>query len=143
MRTIRKPLMSYASKKTFLDEHGELLPTMTEQSHKNGTMVENIIAQYDRTGLILHVNQATASYGDFTEVNEYQESLNLVIEADNAFNALPAAVRKEFANDAGAFFEFATNPANAERMYELGLAVKPKEEKPIEVVVKNTSKDAE
>lgn len=125
---IRKPYdgKRYKSQLVFLDAEGEYLePVITEQCHKDACDVDNIIRQYDRTGLITHVNQAVANYGDFTLVNEYQESLNMVIQADNAFMDLPAKVRSRFGNDAGAFFEFATDPANSDEMVKLGLADAP------------------
>ena len=99
--------------------------TMTEQSHKDRCSVVNIMKQYDRTGLITHVNRATASYGDFTTVNEYQESLNMVIKAQDAFADIPSDIRERFNNDPGAFFEFATNPENREEMVSMGLADAP------------------
>lgn len=110
---------------SFLDEDGNPLPTPTQQHFKAETEINNILRKYDKTGLITHVNNATAQYGDFTEVNEYQESLNRVIAAQDAFMALPSAVRKRFANDPGEFFEFATNPENAAEMVAMGLAEAP------------------
>jgi phage internal scaffolding protein len=112
---------------SFLDEEGNPLSTPTQQHMKAEVDINNILRQYDRTGLITHVNNATAQYGDFTEVNEYQESLNRVIAAQDAFAALPSNVRKRFANDPGEFFEFATNPDNFDAMVELGLAERPSE----------------
>lgn len=106
----------------FVDENGDLLPTITQQHCKNDCDVNHILKKYDQTGLITHVNRSVAQYGDFTEVNEYQESLNMVINAQNAFAELPSDIRKQFNNDPGAFFEFATNPANTQRMIEMGLA---------------------
>lgn len=94
----------------------------TEQHHKDACDVGQILARYDKTGLITHVSAATARYGDFTQANEYQESLNMVIRAQDAFDQLPAKVRKRFDNDPGAFFEFATDPANLDEMVSLGLA---------------------
>lgn len=93
-----------------------------EQHHKDMCDISNIIKQYDRTGLITHVTRAVQDYGDFTAINEYQESLNTVIAAQEAFDELPSAIRKHFGYDPGAFFEFATNPANHEQMVEFGLA---------------------
>ena len=96
----------------FTDIDGNPLPTPTQQHAKAECDINNILRQYDRTGLITHINTATAQYGDFTEVNEYQESLNMVMNAQEAFMALPSAIRKQFENDPGQFFEFATNPEN-------------------------------
>ena len=95
---------------------------MTEQHHKQDCDINYILKKYDRTGLITHVNTATAQYGDYTEVNEYQESLNMVIAAQASFMELPSEIRKRFGNDPGSFFEFATNPENADEMVKMGLA---------------------
>lgn len=110
---------------SFLDEEGNPLPSMTQQHMKQETDINHIIKKYDKTGLITHVNNAVAQYGDFTQANEYQEALNRVINAQNSFHALPAEIRKRFFNDPGEFFEFATDPANAEEMYHMGLAEAP------------------
>lgn len=97
--------------------------TNVEQHHKDLCDVTNILKQYDRTGLITHVTKAVQDYGDFTTVNEYQESLNTVIAAQEAFQELPSAIRQQFGYDPGAFFEFATNPANGQAMIDMGLAL--------------------
>lgn len=110
---------------SFLDEEGNPLPTMTQQAFKAECEINNILRKYDKTGLITHVSGAVAQYGDFSEVNEYQESLNMVINAQNAFMALPSDIRKRFGNDPGAFFEFATDPSNNDEMVRLGLAQAP------------------
>lgn len=120
---------------SFLDENGDQAQGLTEQSHKNMCGIENIIRQYDKTGLITHVNNAVANYGDFTEVNEYRESLDLVREADEAFLGLPSEIRKKFDYDPGQFFEFATNPENKDELVALGLAEKPIEITPTEVKI--------
>lgn len=122
MTKIRKAYEKHERKSiSFIDDEGNH-DGMTEQHHKSAVDINNIIRQHDRTGIITHVNRSVASYGDYTEVNEYQECLNRVIAADNAFSALPAHVREKFKNDPGEFFEFATNPENHDEMVELGLA---------------------
>ena len=89
---------------SFVDEFGEAKIGRCKQSFKGQCDINNVLKGYDKTGLITHVNSATAEYGDFTVVNEYQENLNMVIAAEAAFSELPSLVRKKFANDAGAFF---------------------------------------
>lgn len=108
------------------DEHGEPLPSMTQQQFKDESDINNVIRKYDKTGLITHVSAIQAHYGDFTEVNEYQEALNIVMKAQNDFASLPAKIRNRFHNDPGEFVEFITNPDNLDEMVELGLAKKPK-----------------
>lgn len=112
--------------------------SMCEQHHKNDCDINNILKKYDSSGLITHVNNSTAQYGDFTEVNEYQQSLQQVINAQAAFDELPSEIRKQFANDPGLFFEFATNPNNVDKMIEFGLAhAREVEEKPKKEAVAN------
>jgi len=106
-----------------LDEDGNVV-SLTKVAHKDECDVNNVLRRYDQTGLITHVNTAVARYGDFSEINEYQESLNLVIEAQQSFGALPSAIRERFANNPGKFLEFVTNPANIDEMCDLGLAEK-------------------
>lgn len=128
---------------SFLDEEGEQKTGLTEQHHKKDCDINHILRTYDKTGLITHVNTAQAHYGDFTIVNEYQESLNLVMAAQEDFLAMPADIRKKFDNDPGQFMEFVTNPDNLDEMRELGLAVKAAPEKVQKVEVINpTQSDA-
>ena len=115
---------------------------LTEQNHRDACDVHHIVRRYDQTGLIQHVNTAVAQYGDFTEVNEYQESLNTVIRAQDAFDQLPAKIRAKFNNDPGEFFEFATNPDNLQEMIDLGLAEKMAEPQPMKVEVINKDEPA-
>lgn len=99
--------------------------SLTQQSHAAAADVRNIIKQYDRTGLIANVNKGISQYGDYSEINEYQEALNMVIEANESFEQIPSHIREQFSNNAGLFFEFATDPKNSEKMIEMGLKDKP------------------
>lgn len=99
--------------------------SLTQQSHAQAADVRNIIKQYDRTGLIANVNKGIAQYGDYSEVNEYAESLNMVRQANESFAQLPSHIREQFNNNAGLFFEFATDPKNSEKMIEMGLKKAP------------------
>jgi phage internal scaffolding protein len=108
------------------DPQGE---SLTQQHFKKATDIVEIIKKHDRTGIIEHVARGVAQYGDYSEVNEYREALDMVNNANASFMELPASIRQMFGNDAGAFFEFATDPKNETKMQELGLAEKP----PVEV----------
>jgi Chlamydia-phage Chp2 scaffold (Chlamy_scaf). len=110
------------SKIMFLDKNGEPEVTKTVQSEKDRTEINNVIRRYNKTGLIDHVAKGRAMYGDFTEINEYQENLNMIMKAEASFAALPSEIRKKFDNDPGQFFEFATNPENEQKLVEMGLA---------------------
>jgi len=109
-------------KLSFLDQDGNPLPSKTKQCHKKECDINNIIKQYDKRGLITHVNQAAKQYGDYSEINEYKVNLEMVIKAQQSFDGVPSEIRKQFANDPGLFFEFVTNPENQDQMVEMGLA---------------------
>lgn len=109
--------------------------SLTQQHFAKDADVRNIIKQYDRTGLIANVQRGVAQYGDYSEINEYRESLDMVNRANDNFMQLPAELREMFGNDAGSFFEFATNPENDEKLIELGLKEAP-------VVIAETPKKA-
>lgn len=96
--------------------------SLTQQQFKEETDIKTIIKKYDRTGILSHVQKGVAQYGDYSNVNEYREYLDFVNTANENFMALPAEVRLKFNNDAGEFFEFATNPENHQKMVEMGLA---------------------
>ncbi|AXH76220.1 MAG: internal scaffolding protein [Microviridae sp.] len=99
--------------------------SLTQQSHAAAADVRNIIKQYDRTGLIANVNKGIAQYGDYSEINEYAEALNMVRSANESFAEIPSHIREQFNNNAGLFFEFATDPKNSEEMIQMGLATAP------------------
>ena len=99
--------------------------SLTQQSHASAADVRNIIKQYDRTGLIANVNKGIAQYGDYSEINEYAEALNMVREANESFATIPSHIREQFNNNAGLFFEFVTDPKNSEKMIEMGLKKAP------------------
>lgn len=110
--------------------------SLTQQHFAHEADVRNIIKQYDKTGLIANVQRGVAHYGDYSEVNEYREALDLVNDANNMFAELPAQLREMFQNNAGTFLEFATNPQNENKMIELGLKEAPVQEEP-PVMAKN------
>jgi len=99
--------------------------SLTQQHFAQEADIKTIIKKHDRTGIISHVARGVAHYGDYSEVNEYREALDMVNSANASFLELPSEVRAMFSNDAGEFFEFATNPKNAEKMVQLGLAEAP------------------
>jgi phage internal scaffolding protein len=99
--------------------------SLTQQHFAQEADIKTIIKKHDRTGIISHVARGVAHYGDYSEVNEYREALDMVNSANASFNELPAELRKLFDNDAGAFFEFATDPKNEEKMIQMGLKEAP------------------
>lgn len=101
-------------------------PSMTKQQFAQESNINFIVAKYRQTGLLEHVAKHKGEYGEFTQM-DYHTALNALHAAQDMFNSIPADIRKEFNNDPGEFVAFASDPANQERIYELGLAERPYE----------------
>jgi len=98
--------------------------TRTHQSFKEECDINTIMRKYERGQLIEHVNRYQGDYGDYTNVpQDYAACLAQVADAGEMFQTIPAAIRERFGNDPGRFLAFAEDPANAESMVQLGLAV--------------------
>jgi phage internal scaffolding protein len=93
---------------------------LTEQSHKKQCDMNVILADYARTGLIKHAKQHEGRYDDVT-TQDFQEAMFIVKNAENMFNALPAAVRKQFEGRPEQFLDFVQNPDNKEQMASMGI----------------------
>jgi len=111
--------------KPFVDADGVQLVGRTKQSFKQECDINNILKQYKETGLITHLNQKQKMYGDFITPDDYQESLNILQEAQQAFDDLPALVRKRFDNDPAKFLAFVSDPTNQAEALDLGLTIPP------------------
>lgn len=97
------------------------LPSKTKQAFKDECDINNIVARYKRTGAIDHFAEHGPQYGDFTGPT-FTDAMNTVTAANRMFQDLPANLRKRFENDPVQFLDFVQDPANAEEMYQLGLA---------------------
>lgn len=94
----------------------------THSEFREACDINNIMAGYRRTGRFEHVSTAISQFGDFSHVPDYQTALTAVQAAQNAFLQQPARIRAEFENDPARFVAFCTDPANTDRLVELGLA---------------------
>lgn len=96
-------------------------PSVTQQCHKAECDIHNILRKYDKTGLITHINNNSASYDDFTSAADYHAAMNVIAEASSAFASLPSELRLQFNNDPGSFMEFIHNDENYDEAVKLGL----------------------
>lgn len=98
----------------------------TQQQFKEEADINTLVRRFGLTGK-LPDNVRVPVTGDFTDVKDFQTSLNAVINAQNSFMELPSAIRKRFANDPQALMEFMANPDNRDEAIKLGLVSKPAE----------------
>lgn len=108
---------------------GELVkePSMTRQEFVAECDINNIIREYQVTGIFRHINEQAqkGAFLDLPEPMDYQQALQVAIDAQAAFAALPAKVRNRFDNDPAQFLAFLHDPANKEEAIKLGLAEAP------------------
>lgn len=104
-------------------------PSRTVHAPKDQHDINVIMAKYKKTGQLPNVVTRSGVYADMTEMPSYQEALQTVIEANNAFDMLPARVRAKFDNNPQKLMDWLSKPENTKEAIELGLRVpnKPKE----------------
>lgn len=91
--------------------------------------INTIVRRFGLTGT-LPQGVRMPTYGDFTGVSDYREALDVIMQADDSFYAMPADVRSRFDNDPAKFVDFCSDPANLEEARKLGLA--PSAESPVD-----------
>lgn len=95
--------------------------SLTQQNMAEETDINNIMAKYEKTGLISHVNRFQGDYTDYTEAPEdLHDAMNRVMAAQEMFMTLPANLRKEYENSPAKFLEFVDN-ATDEELHKAGL----------------------
>ncbi|QCQ84745.1 internal scaffolding protein [Blackfly microvirus SF02] len=112
------------------DPHsGELtyLPSMTKQEFQFECDINNVIKSFSQTGMFKHVSARAAqgSYQDLPDSFDFQESLNQVQSARDAFMTLPSKIRSRFGNDPAQFLSFMHDPENVDEIRTLGLTRPP------------------
>lgn len=117
------PIKTHYCIKTHSSTFATTGPSLTKQSHAKECDINQIMLKWQKTGMIDHRNVYQGQYGDFTNTpDDYHESMNAVISANEMFESLPAKIRLRFGNDPGQFLDFVGDPENADEMIKLGLA---------------------
>lgn len=98
---------------------------ITKQSSKAECDIHNILKQYQRTGIITHVQSARPTYEDLPDSMDYQQALNTIMEADEAFFNLPAKVRDHFKNDPALLLAAFGDPSQRQALTDFGLLQAP------------------
>lgn len=116
--------------------------SLARQEFKDEADINVLMKRYKTHGVMPTMRVGEPRYLDCSEVPDFQAAMQLVIDAENAFLTLPAAVRKEFGNDHVAFVEYASDPENIGQMREWGLAPPEKApDAPMRVEVVNPAND--
>lgn len=98
------------------------LPSLTRQEFADEADINNLMAKYEKTGILPTVNFKNPAFLDVSDVPDFQTALDFVAKAETAFMSLPARVRASFDNSAAQFINYAENPENLDQMRDWGLA---------------------
>lgn len=98
---------------------------LTQQSAKDECDINMIVESAKRGADISHLNRRTPMYGDFRNLPDYREALDIVNKANAAFMSMDAFVRERFANDPARMIEFLQDPKNRDEAVRLGLVNPP------------------
>lgn len=98
--------------------------SMTKQSFADEVDINKILARFDKTGMISHLNQGQPFYGDVSEIADYQTALNVVHQAETLFGQMSAEIRERFGNDPALMIKFLDDPQNLQEAIDLGMVVK-------------------
>lgn len=108
-------------------------PSMTQQQFKEESDINFIMARYQKTGVLVDpLTQTTRKpmFDDFSELGDFRDHQQAVIEAQEMFMALPSRLRARFSNDPAELLQWLSDPANKDEAIELGLMTNPLVETP-------------
>lgn len=112
---------AYGDKESPVVDCGGLEKSRTKQSQSDECDINKLMAKYQHTGQLTHINRSIASYGDFSTTDDYLSASLKLMAADRAFAELPAPIRAKFANNPKNFVAFVEDGDNYEEAFKMGL----------------------
>ena len=105
-----------------------------KQSFAEEVDINTIVRRFHLTGE-LPSDVRVPQYGDFEAVFDFHSAMNVVAEAREAFDRMPADVRARFHNEPQEFLTFVLDEQNRAEAVKLGVVVKPEAEPEVKPVV--------
>ena len=99
---------------------GRSVDSMTQQQFKDECDINLIVERARKSGFI-NVPSEQPIYGDFADVGDFIEAQNLIAQASQYFDGLPANIRARFSNSPAEFLRFINDEANVDEAVSLGL----------------------
>ena len=103
-------------------------PSMTIQSAADETDINVMMSRYQKTGSFhgsTNIPSVRPQFGDFVDVPEYQNAMNILVQAHDQFASLPANIRDRFGNSPENYLAFLSDSSNKEEAIKLGLVNPP------------------
>ena len=96
-------------------------PSLTQQHFKDECDINLIIKRFTKNDLALMAMMSDMHYGDYSTPVDFHDAMNIVIRAQEQFEALPSSVRDKFDNDPAKMLDFVSKKENIEESVKLGL----------------------
>jgi len=106
-------------------------PGLTQQHFRKEANINSIMRKYTKTGILVDAGKpmrGAPQFGVFDQF-DFLESQNKVVQAKQAFMALPARIRQRFANNPAQLLEFIGDEKNRAEAIAIGLIQEQKAEK--------------
>ncbi|AXH75554.1 MAG: internal scaffolding protein [Microviridae sp.] len=95
-------------------------PTRAKQAFIEECDINTIVRRFRVSGE-LPSGVRMPSYGDFSQVVDFQSAMNAIALAHEAFDQMPADIRFRFHNDPAEFVAFCSDDKNRDEAVKLGL----------------------
>jgi len=96
-------------------------PGVTKQADLKESDINLIFKRFEKSGQLPNMILKNPTYGDYSNVPDYQESINIVRHAEEQFLNLDVQIRNRFENDPAKFLGFVNDPKNMDEMEQMGL----------------------
>lgn len=101
----------------------------TKQNFAKECDINVILKKYKKQGVSIPIGMdPNATFGDFSDIGDYQTMFARLEEANKMFMSLPAETRYKFGNDVSNLLQFIQDDNNIAEAMELGILPKPKQE---------------
>ena len=102
-------------------------PSLTQQEFKESCDINNILAKFSVQAQALGVDpsllmpQDQGTYGDFSNLDDFQTAQNKIAFLNDQFSNLPSDVRRKFGDDLNTFISAISDPNRIDELGELGV----------------------
>lgn len=102
-------------------------PSLTQQEFKDSCDINNILAKFSVQARALGVEpsqlmpQDQGTYGDFSNLDDFQTAQNKIAFLNDQFSNLPSDVRRKFGDDLNTFMSALSDPNRIDELGDLGV----------------------
>jgi len=98
-------------------------PSLTKQADHDRACIHRVLENAARTGILPLKNVEPVYNGNeaIPNVDSYHDAMNVIVSAQQQFDALPSEIRERFNNSPATMLEQLSDPKNRQEMVSLGL----------------------